>query len=134
MTADQTGGNAVRSLIEAWVRAVGAADLDGVCAGRAEDIVLLDVPPPEEGVRGIDAYRAAWAPFLGYVRSGARFELADLHVEAGEEVAWGWALLRCGTAEELAARPERRLRLSVGLRRVAGEWEVAHEHHSFTGS
>jgi ketosteroid isomerase-like protein len=87
VTADLTEEDAVRSLIEAWVRAVGAAELDGVCAGRAKDVVLLDVPQPEEGVRGIEAYRAAWARFLGYVRSGARFKLADLHVEAGEDVA-----------------------------------------------
>ena len=50
---------------------------------------------------------------------------------AGEEVAWAWALLRCGTPEELAAEPERRLRLTIGVRKEDGRWLVAHEHHSF---
>lgn len=134
MTATATGPEAVRALVERWVEAVNAGDLEGVCAHRAGDVVLMDVPPPENGVRGTDAYRSAWAPFLDYVRGGATFELADLHVEAGSDVAWVWALLRCGTAGELAARPDRRLRLSIGLRWHDGAWEVAHEHHSFTGT
>ena len=42
--------------------------------------------------------------------------------------------MRCsaaGSPEELAALPEQRLRLSVGLRKEDGRWVVAHEHHSF---
>ncbi|MGH3101975.1 MAG: nuclear transport factor 2 family protein, partial [Thermoleophilia bacterium] len=38
---------------------------------------------------------------------------------------------RCGMPEELTERPERRLRLTLGLRRQDGRWVVAHEHHSF---
>jgi ketosteroid isomerase-like protein len=48
----------VRSLIERWAKAVHAGDLDGVLADHADDIVMFDVPPPEDGVRGIEAYRA----------------------------------------------------------------------------
>ena len=33
--------------------------------------------------------------------------------------------------EELAANPENRLRLTLGLRKQHGRWVVAHEHHSF---
>jgi ketosteroid isomerase-like protein len=52
-------------------------------------------------------------------------------VTAGDEVAFAWALLRCGTPEELAESPETRLRLTLGLRREGGRWVVTHEHHSF---
>jgi ketosteroid isomerase-like protein len=41
-------------------------------------------------------------------------------------------LLRCGTPEELAEVPERRLRLTMGLRKTDGQWAILHEHHSFT--
>ena len=47
-------------------------------------------------------------------------------------MAYVWALLRCGTEEHLAEAPDRRLRLTLGLRREEGTWVVAHEHHSFT--
>ena len=52
----------IRSLIERWAKAVHAGDLEGVLADHARDIVMFDVPPPETGVRGIDAYRETWPP------------------------------------------------------------------------
>jgi ketosteroid isomerase-like protein len=110
---------------------VHAGDLDGVPADHAEDIVMFDVPPPEDGVRGIDAYRETWPAFFDWQRRGAVFDIVSLQVTAGSDVAFAHALLRCGTEEELAQAPERRLRLTLGLRKRDGRWVVAHEHHSF---
>ena len=122
----------IRSLITRWAAAVHAGDLETTLAHHASDIVMFDVPPPENGIRGIDAYRKAWPPFFEFQKSGASFEIVELHVSAGERVAYAFALLRCGTEEELAAHPDKRLRLTLGLRKSDGKWSVAHEHHSFT--
>jgi uncharacterized protein (TIGR02246 family) len=121
----------IRALLERWVDAVHRGDIEQVLADHADDIVMFDVPPPHQGVRGIDAYRATWPPFFEWQAAGAVFELESLEVTAGEDVAWAWALLRCGSPADLAGAPERRLRLSVGLRKAGGGWVVAHEHHSF---
>jgi uncharacterized protein (TIGR02246 family) len=121
----------IRALIEAWAIAAHDGDLATVLADHAPDIVMFDVPPPDQGVRGIDAYRATWPPFFEWQASGAAFEIESLVVTAGTEVAFAYALLRCGTAAELARDPERRLRLTLGLRKSGGRWIVAHEHHSF---
>jgi uncharacterized protein (TIGR02246 family) len=121
----------IRDLVTRWASAVHAGDLEAVLADHAADIVMFDVPPPEDGVRGIDAYRDTWPPFFDWQRQGAVFELVELSVTAGSEVAYAHALLRCGTPEELAERPADRLRLTLGLRREDGRWVVAHEHHSF---
>ena len=131
MTSEQRATEStIRSLIESWVAAVRARDLDGVLADHTQDIVIFDVPPPNE-VRGIDAYRETWPPFFEWLRRGAAFELVALEVTAGDDVAFATALLRCGTDEELRRDPDNRLRLTVGLRREGGRWAVAHEHHSF---
>lgn len=122
----------IRRLVETWARAVHEGDLAGVLAAHSDDIVMFDVPPPEDGARGLDAYRTTWPPFFEWQRSGARFDLVEVEVTAGDDVAFVWALLRCGTEAELAAEPDRRLRLTLGLRREDGRWAVAHEHHSFT--
>jgi ketosteroid isomerase-like protein len=110
---------------------VRAGDLDGVLVDHADDIVMFDVPPPEDGVRGIDAYRETWPPFFRWLERGAAFEILSLDVTAGDGVAFAHALLRCGTKEELEKDPDNRLRLTVGLRKEQGRWVVSHEHHSF---
>jgi uncharacterized protein (TIGR02246 family) len=121
----------IRTLIRRWAEAVHATDLDAVLADHSDDIVMFDVPPPDDGVRGIDAYRETWPPFFEWQARGASFEIVELDVTAGDDVAYAHALLRCGMPDELAERPERRLRLTLGLRREDGRWVVAHEHHSF---
>jgi uncharacterized protein (TIGR02246 family) len=121
----------IRGLIERWAEAVHSGDLGSVLADHAPDIVMFDVPPPKEGVRGIDAYEQTWPPFFEWQRKGASFELVELAVTAGADVAFAHALLRCGTPEELAEDPDNRLRLTIGLRKDGGRWLVTHEHHSF---
>ena len=121
----------IRKLIEEWAAAVHRGDLEAVVEHHADDIVMFDVPPPYQGVRGIDAYRETWPPFFVWQKNGASFELESLDVTVGDDVAYAQALLVCGTPEELAALPENRLRLTLGLRKEDGRWVVAHEHHSF---
>jgi uncharacterized protein (TIGR02246 family) len=128
MTMDEAQ---IRALIERWASAVHEGDLEGVLADHADDIVMFDVPPPNDGVRGIEAYRETWAPFFVWQRQGACFEIVSLDVTAGEGVAFAYGLLRCGTPEELDKDPTNRLRLTIGLRKEAGRWVVTHEHHSF---
>ena len=124
MTDEQT----VRALIENWVTAVHAGDLDTVLADHAPDLVMFDVPPPYDGVRGLDAYRDTWPGFFEWQKSGASFELESLEVTAGADVAFAFALLHCRTADD---DPRRLLRLTIGLRKIDDRWIVTHEHHSF---
>lgn len=114
---------AIRALLKSWAAAVRAHDLDGVAADRTADIVMFDVPPPVQE-KGIEAYRSTWPRY--FEAEGSRnFELRELRIVAGADVAWAHALLRCEAVTEATGR------LSVGLRKVDGRWMVAHEHHSF---
>ena len=91
---------AIRELITRWAEAVHSRNLDAVLADHDSDIVMFDVPPPYAGVRGIDAYRETWPPFFEWQRQGAVFEIVELAVTAGVDVAFAYALLRCGKPEE----------------------------------
>ena len=121
----------IRRLVQRWAEAVHAGDLDGVLAEHADDIVMFDVPPPEDGIRGLDAYRATWPPFFEWQRQGALVEIVSLEVTAGADVAYAHALLRRGMPEEFEKHPDHRLRLTLGFRKEKGRWLDAHEHHSF---
>ncbi|MCK2244514.1 MULTISPECIES: nuclear transport factor 2 family protein [unclassified Crossiella] len=122
----------IRDLIQRWATAVHAADLPAVLADHAPGIVMFDVPPPEQGVRGLDAYRDSWPGFFQWQSGGALFEIESLEVTAGAEVAFAFALLRCGTPADFERDPDRRLRLTLGLTKTGDRWSVTHEHHSFT--
>ena len=121
----------IQDIIERWARAVHDGDIDAVLVNHADDIVMFDVPPPQQGIRGIRAYREAWPGFFEWQAAGAVFDIESLEITAGTEVAFAFALLRCATPEELRRNPELRLRLTIGLRKQDGVWVVAHEHHSF---
>jgi uncharacterized protein (TIGR02246 family) len=122
---------AIRDLILRWADAVHTGDLETVLADHDPNIVMFDVPPPYDGLRGIDAYRESWPPFFEWQRQGASFEIVELDVTAGADVAFAHALVRCGTPAEFAANPDNRLRMTIGLRKRNGRWLVTHEHHSF---
>jgi uncharacterized protein (TIGR02246 family) len=126
-----TNEEQIRALIQTWAIAVQQCDLDAVVADHASDIVMFDVPPPNQGVRGIAAYRDSWPPFFAWLARGALFQIESLDVTAGVDVAFAFALLRCAVPTDLARDPEPRLRLTLGLRKAGGRWIVTHEHHSF---
>ena len=127
-----TDDRQIRALLERWAAAVHDGDMDLVLADHDPKIVMFDVPPPFRGVRGIAAYRDSWPGFFEWQRSGAVFEIESLDVVAGADVAFAYALLRCGTPADFSREPEQRLRLTVGLRKIEGHWVVQHEHHSFS--
>ncbi len=119
----------IRAVMERWAAAVHDGDMPAVLADHAPDIVMFDVP--EQGVRGLDAYRETWPGFFEWQAAGALFEIESLEVAAGADVAFAFALLRCGMPADFDRDPEHRLRLTIGLRKVEHRWAVAHEHHSF---
>jgi uncharacterized protein (TIGR02246 family) len=123
-----TDENQIRTLIEHWAAAVRAGDLAGALADHDADLVMFDVPPPYQGVRGLDAYRATWPPFFKWLAGGGSFDIESLDVTAGADVAFAYALLRCGMPTD---DPAVKLRLTIGLRKRDGRWVVTHEHHSF---
>ena len=82
----------IRQLIMAWSRAVRTGDLPTVLAQHTDGIVMFDVPPPERGVLGIRAYEETWPPFFEWQASGSTFELDELQVVAGANVAYAYAL------------------------------------------
>jgi hypothetical protein len=64
----------VRELLDAWTKAVRARDLKAVLARHSPDIVMFDVPPPEQW-RGLRKYRESWELFFKHFprEGGERF-------------------------------------------------------------
>jgi uncharacterized protein (TIGR02246 family) len=122
-----------RELVENWTRAVRAKDLDGILANHSMDILMFDVPPPVQS-RGIEAYRKTWDLFFSWSDDPVVFDIKDIDIIAGTDVAFVAALMRCAGTEKNGERIELEFRLTIGLRKIDGQWTVLHEHHSIPAS
>jgi ketosteroid isomerase-like protein len=90
---------------------------------------MFDVPPPFKSV-GLDAYKKTWDQFFSWSDGPVRFEIQELDVTAGVDVAFAFASMRC-EGPGLDGQPEALdFRLTAGLKKVDGRWMIAHEHHS----
>ena len=121
----------IKALLEAWADAVRRHDLPAILAHHEPDMVMFDLPPPLQ-CKGIEAYKETWSLFFRYHKPGAAFDIEELAVTAGEDVAFAVAIMRCRphSSSKPAENEGFLFRLTVGLRKVEGQWCIAHEHHS----
>jgi ketosteroid isomerase-like protein len=131
MQQDGTAENQIETIVEAWAEAVRRHDLPGILAHHEQNIVMFDVPPPLQS-RGMDEYRKSWDLFFRYHQPSQAFDIEELSITAGEDVAFAIAIMRCGSGT-FSGPPEQGgflFRLTIGLRKIEGNWLIAHEHHS----
>ena len=125
MTSNETE---IREIIRNWAAAVRNKNIDAILAHHADDIVMYDVPPPFESV-GLNAYRKTWDLFYRYTKPGV-FEILDLHITAGEDVAFCFTKMKCEDKTKTEDFSPLEFRLTIGLKKINGQWMILHEHHS----
>jgi uncharacterized protein (TIGR02246 family) len=119
----------IRALIERWSKAVRDEDRAGIRANHDADILMFDVPQPLLS-RGLDAYMATWEGFLSNVEKPISFAFHDVEVTCGEDLAFATAIGRCVDINKEGKREPLEFRLTMGLRKIGGQWRITHEHHS----
>jgi uncharacterized protein (TIGR02246 family) len=117
-----TDGEEIRGLIADWEKAIRAGDLDGLLARHADDVVMFDVAPPLCH-RGLASFRDAWQPFLDG-GPHKQFQIGELALHVGAEVAFAHALARTDNDDAFAVR------VTLGFEKRRGHWTIVHEHHS----
>jgi uncharacterized protein (TIGR02246 family) len=119
----------IRDLIENWAKAVRAKDLSGIIANHSTDILMFDVPPPIRS-KGLNEYERTWAPFYSWAGDLGVFDILEMDVTAGNDVAFATAMMHCAGTDTNGRREDLDFRLTVGLKKIDGEWTITHEHHS----
>ena len=121
----------IKTLLESWADAVRRHDLPAILAYHEPDMVMFDLPPPLQ-CKGIAAYKDTWGLLFRYHKPGTAFDIQELAVTAGQDVAFAVAIMRCGpdSSSKPADKDGFLFRLTVGLRKVEGQWCITHEHHS----
>jgi uncharacterized protein (TIGR02246 family) len=119
----------IRALFEQWAKAVRAQDYAAIRSNHDAHVLMFDVPPPFQS-RGVDAYMATWDMFYKYAERPVAFDFTEIEVTCGLEVAFVTAIGHCVTTDPRGNREPLDFRLTMGLKKLAGDWRIAHEHHS----
>ncbi len=121
----------IKALLESWADAVRRHDVRAILAHHEADMVMFDLPPPLQ-CKGIKDYERTWDLLFRYHKPGTAFDFQELAVTAGQDVAFAVAIMHCGpdSSSNPAEKDGFDFRLTVGLRKIDGEWRIAHEHHS----
>jgi uncharacterized protein (TIGR02246 family) len=120
---------AVRNVVESWAAAVRRRDFAAILQNHSSDILMFDVPPPFQ-VKGIEAYRKTWDLFFSWSSDPIPFDIIEMSITAGKDVAFVVATMRCSEHGDNDERKELNFRLTVGLRKIESQWTITHEHHS----
>src|SRR6516164_2697961 len=77
----------IKRVIEGYVEAFRARDLDGVMSIYAPQIVTFDVVPPLQYV-GAEAMRKRWEAVFSEFSGPVGYEIADLSITVGQDLAF----------------------------------------------
>jgi ketosteroid isomerase-like protein len=77
-----------------------------------------------------DSYRRSWEEWEPDARGEAVFNLENLTITAGNDVAFAHSFIRCGGTFSDGRTFQDLVRATFSLRKVDGSWMVEHQHVS----
>jgi uncharacterized protein (TIGR02246 family) len=119
----------IRQRIDRFVDALRAMDLEGVMSLYAPDIVSFDIVPPLRHV-GAKAKEKNWMDAFAMYQRPLGYEIRDLTLTLGDDVAFGHSLNRVSGTLKNGHRTDFWLRWTACFRKVDGNWLVAHDQVS----
>jgi ketosteroid isomerase-like protein len=127
-----TAEDHVRDVLVQWAQATRLNRRDDVLLRHAPDAVIFDVLAPLK-YEGTAAYRAGWDEWQPDTVGEALFDLFELRIAAGEELAFAHGLIHCGGTyrkDGNGGRFEDWVRATFCLRKSDGRWRIVHQHIS----
>jgi ketosteroid isomerase-like protein len=85
----------VRDLLQQWAAATRKGQRDDVLANHLPDVLIYDVLAPMK-YQGAAAYRQSWDEWQPDTQGEGQFELQDLSVTVGGDVAFAHCFIKCG--------------------------------------
>jgi PhnB protein len=119
----------IRAVIDGWVKALRAKDVDAVMAHYAPDIVAFDLAPPLQ-FRGAASCRKLLEEWFPTFRGPVDCEIRELDIEAREDIAYCRSLNHVTGQRTDGSATDIWVRATTCLRRTDGNWLIAHEHVS----
>ena len=119
----------IRQRINRWLEALRAMDLEGVMSLYDPGIASFDIVPPLRR-SGAKAKAQNWMDAFAIYQRPIGYEMRDLTLSVGDEVAFGYSLNRVSGTLKNGNTTDFWLRWTACFRKVDGHWLVAHDHVS----
>lgn len=119
----------IRRLLDNWVQALRAKDVNGVMSHYAPDILVFDLAPPLQ-YRGADECRKNWEAWFPTFRGPIGYELRDLSITANGDIAFCHSFNRIRGTRTNDEGTDVWVRATVCCRKIDGKWKIVHEHES----
>jgi ketosteroid isomerase-like protein len=120
---------ALRAQIDAIINAVRGKDVDALLSCCAPEIATFDLVPPLKH-EGAEAIRELWQRMLASFVPPLNYDVYDLELMVGSDVAFTRSLNRFGGTTSEGQRVTRWLCSTLGFRKVHGRWKLVHQHFS----
>jgi uncharacterized protein (TIGR02246 family) len=119
----------IRQRIDKLIAAVRAMDLEGVKPIYAPDLVSFDIVPPLKHV-GAEAKLKNWTDVFAAYRRPLGYEIRDLTITVGDDVAFGRSLNRISGTLKNGTTSDYWVRWTTCFRKIDGNWLLAHDQVS----
>jgi ketosteroid isomerase-like protein len=130
MTAPRAADEAeIHRRLDQALQAIRAMDLEGVKPLFAPEMVSFDIVPGLRHV-GAAAKWKNWADVFTTYRPPLGYEITDLTLTVGDDVAFGRSLNRISGTLGSGTRAEYWVRWTTCWRKIGGSWMIVHDHVS----
>jgi uncharacterized protein (TIGR02246 family) len=119
----------ITKLIDKWVDAIRAKDLDARMSNYAKNVSLFDVVEPLQSF-GFEAVRNRAAQWFSSFQGQLGFEMNDLRIATDSDVAFSHSLNHVTGTKTDGTKLDMWWRATVCYRKIEDKWMVTHEHNS----
>jgi len=120
---------AIRALLDEWTRSTREGRKDEVLKNHDDNVLIYDVLPPMK-YESASAYRESWEEWQPDAQGEMRFELENVSVTAGTDVAFAHGILQCGGTLPDGNTFQDTVRATFCLRKICTQLIVFHQHIS----
>lgn len=121
----------ISELKEKMSAAIRAKDVDGAIAPFAEQSVMFVLAPPLRFTTGVNAPGANGVrEWLDSFSGAIGYEFRELEITVGGDAAFCHSLDHLTGKRINGEETDVWLRETLGLRKIAGEWRITHQHQS----
>jgi uncharacterized protein (TIGR02246 family) len=119
----------IKRVIEGGVEALRDKNIEGVMSFYAQEVVSFDIVPPLRYV-GAEAFRKVWEEVFFVYQGPIDYEIHDLTITVGDEVAFTHSLNRISGTLNTGQKTDLWLRVTACFRKINGKWLIVHHQNS----